>query len=418
MMEEYFSLLYGDELSDERKLLEGDFEKAGQFGFFSQKFYEKNAILFDSIFPEIDKFVREEKAKRDVSALWKSELEQDRIFQENAIRNAQKIGVTNPIAEHKLEGIKKSLIEAEPETVMDSLARNAASVWSWIFENKACFDVCRQYLLHFEVASLLYKKYKADLRVAQRFTVPSENELKKIYLENGIDLSKVDQQFSKYDLLTIGEDFSFSASNLRVHDSRFDIDILIREIPRPMFQLLRELKNSGHIDVLSLRPDYKVVGKFLDLTLALEEFERGEAFRFEGLSMPAVAKLYSTDDYSNLWVHIDGPDITFEELLYDFEVYGDFVMTQVVHLQYFEENDEYLVSHIDHEFIFYTLDEYDKRKSNHLQKGEGRSRFKTFKVDNSRIPFVLPNGHFFLYEVLSQYFVKDDLLKEYFVSVV
>ena len=185
------------------------------------------------------------------------------------------------------------------------------------------------------------------------------------------------------------------------------------------FNLLGKLKEVGLIRNLALRPDYEMVGKFADFMVTLEEFERGKPFRFEGLDLPIVSKLYPIDDpLSSLWVHIDGEDITFEELLSGFEVHGDYVVTQVIHLQHFSERDQYYIKHIDHEFIFYTLEEFEVRQKSHRQKGTGQKRYKTFKVDQSKIPFVLPDGRFFLYTVLDQYFVKGELLKEYFASVI
>jgi hypothetical protein len=237
-------------------------------------------------------------------------------------------------------------------------------------------------------------------------------------MQNGIDLEAMDVQFSKYKLLSIDENFEISQNNVRVHDNRIDATVLIREISGTMFNLLRKLKEDGLIRSLALRPDYETVGKFADFIVALEEFERGKPFRFEGLGSPNVSKLYPIDDHlSSLWVDIDGENITFEELLSGFDVYRDYVVTQVLHLQYFYERDQYYIKHIDHEFIFYTLEEFELRQASHRQKGTGKTRYKTFKVDQSKIPFVLSDGRFFLYTVLDQYFVKDELLKEYFASV-
>lgn len=62
-----------------------------------------------------------------------------------------------------------------------------------------------------------------------------------------------------------------------------------------------------------------------------------------------------------MWVVIDPQNITFEELCKNFEVYNDMVVTQVVHLQYKKEGNCTYITHLDHEYVFYTIDEYDNR---------------------------------------------------------
>lgn len=81
---------------------------------------------------------------------------------------------------------------------------------------------------------------------------------------------------------------------------------------------------------------------------------------------------------------------------------------------------------------FYTIDEYENRMSNATQKGTAKTRMKSFKIDNSRIPFdyrceVLrkdENGNDLpqkdeqlLCYVLESYFKHKDLLKEYFQNI-
>lgn len=90
------------------------------------------------------------------------------------------------------------------------------------------------------------------------------------------------------------------------------------------------------------------------------------------------------------------------------------------------------ITHLDHEYVFYTIDEYENRMSSATQKGTAKTRMKSFKIDNSRIPFdyrceVLrkdENGNDlpqkdeqFLCYVLESYFKHKDLLKEYFQNI-
>ena len=75
-----------------------------------------------------------------------------------------------------------------------------------------------------------------------------------------------------------------------------------------------------------------------------------------------------------MWVVIDPQNITFEELCKNFEVYNDMVVTQVVHLQYKKEGNCTYITHLDHEYVFYTIDEYDNRMGNVTQKGTAKTR--------------------------------------------
>ena len=55
-------------------------------------------------------------------------------------------------------------------------------------------------------------------------------------------------------------------------------------------------------------------------------------------------------------------------------------------MQYIKDGDETYITHLDHEFIFYTVDEYEARINNVHQKGTVRPRMKSFKIDNAKIP--------------------------------
>jgi len=134
----------------------------------------------------------------------------------------------------------------------------------------------------------------------------------------------------------------------------------------------------------------------------------------------------------NLWIKVDNVNITFEELKEDFDIYEDSVVTQVLHLEYYSENDRFFIKHMDHEYIFYSIEEYEKRVSDSNQKGQAKKRIKTFKIDDSKIPFdyfvdseylgedcktTYKQKVLFLHFVLECYFEHVDLLSEYFEDV-
>lgn len=57
----------------------------------------------------------------------------------------------------------------------------------------------------------------------------------------------------------------------------------------------------------------------------------------------------------------DKQEITFEELMDDFILEEDSVVTQVIHLQYVRNDGQVFIQHLDHEFIFYSIEEYEQK---------------------------------------------------------
>lgn len=151
----------------------------------------------------------------------------------------------------------------------------------------------------------------------------------------------------------------------------------------------------------------------------MEEMEHGSTLKIDVSDLPEVSKFYTIDNYEDsLWVRhdIEKQSLTFEEMLDDFEIVNQDVVTQVIHLEYKYLEDEYLITHIDHEFIVYTLDEYSERLSNPVKKGY--KKIKSFKVDNARIPFMFKkDDEYFLYKVLDSYLVNKVLISEYFSKI-
>ena len=126
--------------------------------------------------------------------------------------------------------------------------------------------------------------------------------------------------------------------------------------------------------------------------------------------------------------------MTFEELCRNEDNYNDSIITQVVHLQYKKDNANITITHIDHEFVFYSSDEYALRKANSSVKGTKIKRLKSFKIDDAKIPINYicnrdiniynlrkPEFHHervpFLIFVIKSYFKHKDLIDEYFAGL-
>lgn len=91
-----------------------------------------------------------------------------------------------------------------------------------------------------------------------------------------------------------------------------------------------------------------------------EHLETGRYFNNVNLDGLLITKLYD-DRYETLWIDVYDNSITFEEFQNDLPDSGGTVSLLRCCIEYF-------VRHLDHEFIFYDMAEYDKRQSEAWQK--------------------------------------------------
>lgn len=282
-------------------------------------------------------------------------------------------------------------------------------------DNKACgYNTSNE---EFIITEMLYNEY-IDTKHG-RFDKKNINILEDYFKSKGILLNNVDNQYNKYDLISISNDFNLTEIPYSPILYHYKIQSFVRfnEISRNLFHSLIKLKQTGEIKELALRPDYHFGEDKLGLSYLTEAIERGTIFNLTNFGKDSITKLYSNDYEDQLWIIIDDKNITFEEFLNDFIVYGESIVTQVVHAEYIIDDNIIYISHIDHEFIFYTLDEFEERKNNPRQKGNAKKRYKTFKVDNSRIPIVDKQDTNLFLIVLEEYFRNKDLIQEYFKSI-
>lgn len=238
-----------------------------------------------------------------------------------------------------------------------------------------------------------------------------------LYFENHDRSLLVDKNFTKYGLITLTNDFEPICTEhleCRIFNKPLNITLpLSRKIDNKLFKKFIDLYDTGIIRQISFKPSLvePYTGK-VSTDIALEAVEFGRVFDIE-LNALIPTKLFSLDSDS-LWVNPVGQEITFEELKYNFDTFDDYVMTQAVHLKFFNKEDIFYIEHIDHEIIFYTFDEYDNRLCNIKAKGKVLKRQKTFKIDNSEIPFFINGKPELLIQILYTYFSRKDLLDDYF----
>lgn len=256
------------------------------------------------------------------------------------------------------------------------------------------------------------------------------------------DLSRLNQslkniliqehQFTKYGLVHVNDNRELLALNPpRIYDKTTDSTYFINthvsiHFWKTIDTMLKNEKIKDFYVRLKNQPGYS---HRYNEEVVFEELERGQYLNLSNLDKIHITKLYSKNYNDTLWIKIDQENITFEEMCDDFDTYKNTIVTQVIHLKYFKENNEYFIAHLDHEYIFYTVDEYMKREKNPNQKGEAKPRIKSFKIDNARIPLncmikvkrraednysLITQQEPFLYYVLDSYFEHKDLLNEYF----
>lgn len=201
----------------------------------------------------------------------------------------------------------------------------------------------------------------------------------------------------------------------KVFDPTRNTHVIVRHVPLAFFKFLSDVKGKYGFS-LSLRPDYEICGDGIKDVMGInEELEKGSIFAGSLSTIPKINCLYDAKQYQDCFIvsHKD-QDITFEELLDDISVDNESIVTQVIHMQYFVKDRVEYISHIDHEYVFYKLNEYENKRSLLGIKGEAQPRYKTFKIDNAEIPFTEIASDNILYQALMAYFSKIELINEYF----
>jgi len=248
-----------------------------------------------------------------------------------------------------------------------------------------------------------------------------QQELNKIY--NRILKNK---NYLKWNLIPISKDMEFVEDRIFDKKNNKTIHICLR---KELLNLFHEMIDDESIRDICLRSNDIIEDGLIPYNVLIEGVEKGQFFDLKVASLCAETKLYSNMNYNNqLWIFKDANSITFEEMLDDFQC-GDenSIVTQMIHLEFFEENGISFISHLDKENIFYTIDEYSMRCRSNI-KGTAKKRVKFFKIDNSRIRFDYPckvvNFSLkkkieeieipFIYFIVRFFFDNTEIIDEYF----
>lgn len=398
--------------------------KSFSFGKFCYVFLSKDPIFIDKFLPFIETSLTEESFQEKVMRTY---IKGCMIEKESIQRELEsKRGQPNAIMFYKpqLDLIDKRL-------TVKTIQQLTSYLNNYFNENPGLLEILnnsyknihgengalyiKENYVYYHIGNILYFKYKTTRRRIELLDLKFSKLVESEYKNIGIEIRKEDLQFSKYGLIRLNEKIQIhnNKDSQTIRDERIGKYFWIN-IPRNLLTSIEELLGKGMLSEIAFRIDY-----ISDYVPIMEDMEFGAPLRLRISSLPKLSKFYSSDNYEdNLWVHHDSEkfSLTFEELMEDFEVAGNDIVTQVIHLEYKSKGDEFFITHLDHEFIIYTFDSYNERLRNSSIKGY--KKVKTFKIDNSEIPFnIKVGGDIFLLQVLNSYFKNDDLIHEYFDKI-
>ena len=204
-----------------------------------------------------------------------------------------------------------------------------------------------------------------------------------------------DSDYKNYELVALSPNRELIdiSGRPRLYDKNLKKTFMLKAVSKQLADKLSGLFHDGIIGRLSFRLDnYGIYdGRYTTIPL-MEAVEQGKKYSILKLGADnLVTKLYRDECYGDaIYVFSEPNTLTFEEIYEDEKHEEDTVVTSVVHLMFSKTDTEILIRHIDHEFIFYSKDEYENKKRNNKQKGQGFKRIKTFKADECSIPIDLP----------------------------
>lgn len=428
---EFFTSLNEQENESLKRTFEGDFSDVGGFTTLCQKFIDNDAVLINDILPLFINYL-----ESDVNRKCLLNAKKDLVNNELIALYQKLESHPGPFYEYQIEHNEKLLSTLS----MSSLRDSATSIFDEILSEIEAVKTTPNRLNsenYFYVSALgiLYEKYKFDSAADNKYkkTNKEENKLYRYYKSLDIDIKKEDRQFNKYDLLSIDSSEQILVGlPSRVLDKENNAQFLV-DIPERLLNIFKSLIDLSVIKQIAFLVESEVVFETSDQyfillgnqesekAVTLKEFlddsrdksatrqiikhpERDDVFP----AYTSAGRFIENNDSS--WYFVDKSNIYLEEMVDDAEVLDDCVVTQLVHIEYYVESCKLYISHIDHEYIFYSYDEFDERQKDFSQKGSARKRIKTFKIDGSRIPLVTDDGVLPLNTILDCYFVKPYLL--------
>lgn len=251
----------------------------------------------------------------------------------------------------------------------------------------------------------------------------NQNNIQGIYndLDYGlisIDDKRIIAQYSKH-----------ICSPPRIYDTNLDKTIYI-DIPQSLLNIFICLYNDKKISNLSFRGiNHLVFSGRISSEQLLESKYTGKLFSYEVNKLPKIS-MFHDENYNNklIIVHKNN-NIYVEEVKNSYYPNRDYIETQLIHIEY-DETCTY-ITHLDHEYVFYSIKEFQEKEIKLDKEGTYKQRYKTFKLDNCTIPIDYLCESYktvdkktenikipFIYCVINELFDQKDLIEEYFKQII
>lgn len=439
LIREFFIKLNNSQNLDLRRALEGDYSGVGKFSPIGQEFIDDDAFLFTKILPIVAQLLVSTNFGKELVEFQKTKLSAE-IYNHYSNLNNKSFSPEKEIAlieykERNLEAISISKLEKDANAVFQCAILP-------IVKNPSIRQTEKNYFYAY-LLKIAYEKFLQHSALDKKYNrINSEENLIYIYYKNiDIDIEKTDKQFRKYNLYSIDADSEvFVALPSRIIDKKNNLQFVV-EMKEPLLQMLIDSKENGHIEDLALlASSQNPIESNQRISILLGAYQTPDSpkiqhiyneefpnvvqdtveFQFsseDGLfSSEVIYKFHEIGCNDEVWVFSKGNSVEFEEIPENPEILDDCVVTQMIHLEYVIDDGRVKISHIDHEYLFYSYEEFDRRLGDYNQRAGAKKRIKTFKVDRSKIPLVFEDGTFSLYTVLDSYFTRAYYLQQFLVQ--
>ncbi|WP_271409135.1 hypothetical protein [Pseudomonas sp. Q1-7] len=433
----YFDGLNEERLQQSLRILQGDFSyDGGRFDLITDCFLNNDPVLFESAIPWLKEAVQE-----------KSFMDSILRFERNKLEWELERLNTDPIHYHyAIEFTEQKIEEMCTKTLHEQALRSFDDLCSTMVAAKDFTAAQSGENYYFtKLLRIVYEAHYAEKREQRKFKreLQKSTRLYQYYLAADIDLFEADPQYSKYNLYSITTDIELLIGlPCRIFDPQRPLQMFIEDTPRHLLELFERLRKDGLIKDLALLASNEALvetDKYIFVTLGVEEVQlpltlhnlsrhpdeelvhtvmRKNGFPIDGTTVvPSVSTFCELGSEDRTWCSITTNSMTFEEIAHIPELLEDCAVTRMVHLEYFVDDGQLYVSHIDHEYIFYTHEEFDLRTKDPCQKGNARKRLKTFKIDRSAIPFMLDDSTLFVHTLIEACFDRPHLLMNFLLDL-
>ncbi|MFW2526668.1 hypothetical protein, partial [Aliarcobacter butzleri] len=265
----------------------------------------------------------------------------------------------------------------------------------------------------YSIVEILFKDYKSKSTPFINFE-EIENTKKQL-----IDIYSPANYIDKYNLLKFSKSHNLYVSYKEVShivDSEKQKYFYSDYISTIIFEVIKDLMEKKYLNDISFLVTY-----IRNDCVMLEEKEYGRLFSYDLKELPNISCFYDENLSDNKLIikkQIEDSKIslTFETLKDDFISQEEQIITNLIHLEIETINNEEFITHLDHEFILYKLDEYEDKINSYSKKGS--KKIKTFKIDNSQIPLKYNyKGTPILIHFIMEFLDNKELIAEYFSKI-